>query len=93
MTQLFKDRAGALWKLTLRQRDKELFDAETQKIYQEVSKQLREMRKNKGVSLRKLAKHVKYSAPYVSDVELGRRNPTVEFVGKFYSAIDALAEP
>lgn len=38
-------------------------------------KMLREKRKAKGMSLRELAHALEISSPYLSDVELGRRNP------------------
>lgn len=39
-------------------------------------KTMRECREAKGLSLREVAKRIKVSAPYLSDVELGRRTMT-----------------
>ena len=41
-------------------------------------KKLRELRERSGISLRELAKGAKVSAPFLSDVELGRRFPKDE---------------
>jgi transcriptional regulator with XRE-family HTH domain len=43
-----------------------------------LGKKLRELRERTGISLRKLAKEAKVSAPFLSDVELGRRFPKDE---------------
>lgn len=39
---------------------------------------LRQLRQSAGISLRELAREVKVSAPFLSDVELGRRFPNDE---------------
>lgn len=39
---------------------------------------IRSLRKEHGMSLRTLAKEMDYSAPFISDLELGRRNWTEE---------------
>jgi transcriptional regulator with XRE-family HTH domain len=43
-----------------------------------MGQKLRELRERSGLSLRELAKAAKVSAPFLSDVELGRRFPTDE---------------
>jgi transcriptional regulator with XRE-family HTH domain len=43
-----------------------------------LGKKLRELRERAGLSLREVAKAAKVSAPFLSDVELGRRFPTNE---------------
>ena len=43
-----------------------------------MGQRLREMRERAGLSLREVAKAAKVSAPFLSDVELGRRFPTNE---------------
>lgn len=46
---------------------------------------LRELREKAGISLRELAREAKISAPFLSDVELGRRFPkddTLAFIAK-----------
>ena len=41
-----------------------------------LGQRIRELREERDVSLRELAKRLGVSAPFLSDVELGRRNPT-----------------
>lgn len=43
-----------------------------------MGKRLRELREQAGLSLREVAKAAKISAPFLSDVELGRRFPANE---------------
>jgi transcriptional regulator with XRE-family HTH domain len=43
-----------------------------------MGQRLREVRERAGLSLREVAKAAKVSAPFLSDVELGRRFPTNE---------------
>ena len=43
-----------------------------------MGQRLRELRERAGLSLREVAKAAKISAPFLSDVELGRRFPTNE---------------
>jgi transcriptional regulator with XRE-family HTH domain len=43
-----------------------------------MGQRLRELRERAGLSLREVAKAAKVSAPFLSDVELGRRFPTNE---------------
>jgi transcriptional regulator with XRE-family HTH domain len=43
-----------------------------------MGQRLREVRERAGLSLREVAKAAKISAPFLSDVELGRRFPTNE---------------
>lgn len=43
-----------------------------------LGKKLRELREHSGISLRELAKEAKISAPFLSDIELGRRFPKDE---------------
>ena len=42
--------------------------------YQEFGKHFRSCRQKAGLSLRAVAEKTRLSAPYISDVELGRRN-------------------
>ena len=39
---------------------------------------LREVRQRRGISLRELARRMNWSAPYLSDIELGKRRPPSE---------------
>lgn len=43
------------------------------------TKALRQARERKGITLREMARRLGFSAPYISDIELGRRHcpPTV----------------
>jgi transcriptional regulator with XRE-family HTH domain len=43
---------------------------------------IRQLREEKDLSLRDLAKELKISAPFLSDVELGRRHPSSEVLAK-----------
>lgn len=45
----------------------------TRTANRELGEALRFYREQRGISLRSIAKHLKCSAPYVSDCELGRR--------------------
>lgn len=44
---------------------------------------MRRLRQNKGISLRDMAKRMAISAPYLSDLELGRRDWTEEKIAAF----------
>lgn len=52
---------------------------------------LRALRESQRVSLRCLAREMALSAPYVSDVELGRRALIISFADKFVDALARLA--
>lgn len=41
-----------------------------------------------GISLREFAKEIKFSAPYVSDLELGRRPWSEQLIYKFEDALE-----
>lgn len=47
---------------------------------------MREARLAAGISLRTVAKRLKVTPPYISDVELGRRNVTAKIL-KFYEGL------
>ena len=44
--------------------------------------QIRELREKKDLSVRELAKRIKVTPPFLSDVELGRRHPSEDVLGK-----------
>lgn len=44
---------------------------------------LRERREAAGVALREMARRLDFSAPYISDVERGRRNCTAEILSAY----------
>jgi transcriptional regulator with XRE-family HTH domain len=48
---------------------------------------IRESRKKSGVSLRELARIVNISAPFLSDIELGRRSPSNETLTRLAQAL------
>jgi transcriptional regulator with XRE-family HTH domain len=47
-----------------------------------LGERIRELRAAKDISLRELAKKIDVSAAFLSDVELGRRNPSESHLGK-----------
>jgi transcriptional regulator with XRE-family HTH domain len=49
---------------------------------------IREKRDEKDLSLRELARRVDVSAPFMSDIELGRRYPSDDVLKKICKAID-----
>lgn len=57
-----------------------------------LGKKLRELRVRGGLSLREVAKAAKVSAPFLSDVELGRRFPTNETLALIAEKLGASAE-
>jgi transcriptional regulator with XRE-family HTH domain len=57
-----------------------------------MGQRLREMREHAGLSLREVAKAAKISAPFLSDVELGRRFPTNETLALIAQKLRASAD-
>lgn len=57
-----------------------------------MGQRLRELRERTGLSLRKVAKAAKISAPFLSDIELGRRFPTDETLALIAQEIGASAD-
>jgi transcriptional regulator with XRE-family HTH domain len=57
-----------------------------------MGQRLREMRERAGLSLREVAKAAQISAPFLSDVELGRRFPTNETLLLIAQKLGASAE-
>ena len=49
---------------------------------------LRELRESKDLSVRELAKRLRLSAPFLSDVELGRRHPSDEVLSRLARELD-----
>ncbi len=43
-------------------------------------RRVRELRQNRGLSLRELAKRLEISAPFLSDIELGKRYPSEDIL-------------
>lgn len=52
-----------------------------------LGKYIRELRDERGLSLRELAKKLGCSAPFLSDVELGRRYPSEEMLKQIGQAL------
>jgi transcriptional regulator with XRE-family HTH domain len=52
-----------------------------------VGHEMRRLRKKKGIGLRDMAKRMDISAPYLSDLELGRRDWTEEKIAAFKGAL------
>src|ERR1017187_1643503 len=57
-----------------------------------LGQRLREVRERAGLSLREVAKAAKISAPFLSDVELGRRFPTNETLALIAQKLGASAD-
>ena len=57
-----------------------------------MGQRLRELRERAGLSLREVAKAAKISAPFLSDVELGRRFPTNETLALIAQKLRASAD-
>ena len=57
-----------------------------------LGKRLHELRDRADLSLRELAKRVGISGPFLSDIELGRRFPSEEILGKPASALNVSLE-
>ena len=57
-----------------------------------MGQRLREIRERAGLSLREVAKAAKISAPFLSDVELGRRFPTNETLALIAQKLGASAD-
>lgn len=57
-----------------------------------MGQRLRELRESAGLSLREVAKAANISAPFLSDVELGRRFPTNETLALIAQKLRASAE-
>ena len=51
-------------------------------------KTARKKRERANVSLREIARRMKISAPYLSDLELGKRNWSVKLARRFESAVE-----
>ena len=48
----------------------------------------REMRTKAGLTLREVARRMQISAPYLCDLELARRNWSVDLAARFEKAVD-----
>ena len=57
-----------------------------------LGERIRELREEKDLSVRELAKQMKVSAPFLSDVELGRRHPSEEVLARVAENLDATVE-
>ena len=53
-----------------------------------LGQRIRELRETKDLSLRELAKKLDVSAAFLSDIELGRRFPSDEVMGKMAKCLD-----
>ena len=53
---------------------------------------IRELREKKDLSVRELAKALKLSAPFLSDIELGRRHPSEEVLERLAKLIGTSLE-
>lgn len=53
-----------------------------------LGERMRELRLERNLSLRKLAARIDKSAPFISDIELGRRFPSPEVLADIAQALD-----
>ena len=53
---------------------------------------IRELREKKDISVRELARRLTVSAAFLSDVELGRRHPSDELLGRLAHCLDTTAD-
>lgn len=53
---------------------------------------IRELREEKDLSVRELAKRLRISAPFLSDVELGRRHPSGEVLQRIADSLGTTVE-
>ena len=53
---------------------------------------VRDLREKKDISVRELARQLKVSAAFLSDVELGRRHPSEELLGRLAKCIGSTAQ-
>jgi transcriptional regulator with XRE-family HTH domain len=56
-----------------------------------LGERIRELREQRDLSGRELAKKIKVSAPFLSDVELGRRHPSEGVLDRLASALGTTA--
>ena len=57
-----------------------------------LGERIRELREDNDLSIRELAKRIKVSAPFVSDIELGRRHPSDDVLKLLAKEIGATIE-
>ena len=57
-----------------------------------LGQRLRKLRDKAGLSARELAKRIGVSSPFLSDIELGRRFPSEEVLGKLSAALNVTLE-
>lgn len=57
-----------------------------------LGEKIRELREEKDLSGRELAKQIKISAPFLSDIELGRRHPSDEVLRTIAEALGTTLE-
>jgi transcriptional regulator with XRE-family HTH domain len=57
-----------------------------------LGERIRELREELDLSVREVAKKLKVSAPFLSDVELGRRHPSEDVLGRLASILKTTTE-
>ncbi|SRR5579885_404778 len=57
-----------------------------------LGERIRELREERDLSVRELAKKIKISAPFLSDIELGRRHPSDDVLKTIASALGTTLE-
>jgi transcriptional regulator with XRE-family HTH domain len=57
-----------------------------------LGEKIKELREKKDISVRELARQLKVSAAFLSDVELGRRHPSDEIMRRLADGLDTTLE-
>jgi len=57
-----------------------------------LGERIRDLREQRDCSLRELAKELKVSAPFLSDIELGRRHPSKDVLERLAAALKTTPE-
>ena len=69
-----------------------LMQANGSKHMKTLGDRIRELREQQDLSVRELARKINVSAPFMSDVELGRRHPSEDVLKKIALVLDTTAE-
>lgn len=89
-------RSGSLHRLVQRLGDLDRMESAWRKerdgLLIEVGQAMRDHRESAKVSLRELSRRLGCSAPFLSDMELGRRKYSIEWCRKAFSALNSKTE-
>lgn len=70
------------------EKEQEQMDQQRRSVWREAGKRMREARETAQLSVRETAKRLGISAPYLSDMELGRRQPSIKWLEKLQQVIE-----